>query len=104
MNTIHSSSLTHYPVAYSKPQTGLVKDSGVLANQNSNIQNRGADSRPSTPEQIKTALAEAGLSSTIADLPNNTRAQKALNAYIQNNNQIAQRQVTQLFTGIDLFA
>jgi hypothetical protein len=109
VNTIHSSSIAHYPVAYSKPRTGRIDDnvaSTVDARDSKPVGQRGAfNAPPSSTEQIKTALIEAGLAKVNTNtLPNNTRTQQALNAYTQNYNQTAQRRVAEIISGIDLYA
>ncbi len=109
MNTIHSSSLTHYPVAYSKPQVGRIDDSRAsttdAADSVSGKLRREFNSRPSSTELIQAALNEAGLSTNNDySQPNNSQAQKALNAYTQNYNQIAHRRVAEIISGIDLYA
>ena len=65
-------------------------------------QGNEANTHPSSVEQIQSALAKAGLDNPIANLPITSRAQKALDAYIQNNNQTARYQVAQSYSGIDL--
>jgi len=107
--TIHSSSIAHYPVAYPKPRTGRIDGSGASANGagNGNPVGQGSEvnARPSSTEQIQAALAEAGISNTdTSKQPNNTRTQKALNAYTQNYNQATQRRVAEIISGINLYA
>lgn len=109
MNIIHSSSLAYYPVAYNKPQSGRVDDNAIAAidavDSNPGGQRSEFNAQPSSTEQIKAALTDAGLSNDSAyNLPNNTRTQKALNAYTQNRNQTAQLRVADIISGIDLYA
>lgn len=110
MSIIHNSSLTFSPVAYTqKPQSGRI-DNGEAstidaANNNANKQRSDFNGQPSSTEQIKAALADAGLSNENANnQTNNTRTQKALNAYTQNHNQTAQLKVAEIISGIDLYA
>jgi ABC-type transport system substrate-binding protein len=109
VNIIHSSSLAYSPVAYSKLQSGRVDNAESLAidagNGNPETRHSEFNTRPSNIEQIKAALSEAGLPNDNGySLPNNTRTQKALNAYSQNHNQAAQLRAAQIISGIDLYA
>ncbi|MGZ4959639.1 MAG: hypothetical protein ACXV7J_10320 [Methylomonas sp.] len=109
MNTIHSSSLTHYPVAYSKPQVGRSDDNrrstADAAHRIPGTPVGELDASPSSTELIQAALADAGLSKdNSASLLNHSQTQKAVNAYVQNYNQIAHRRVAEIVSGIDLYA
>ncbi len=109
MNTIHSSSLTHYPVAYPKPQAGRIGDSRTptadAGTRNPSAQRGELNTRPSSTELIQAALSETGLSSdNSSSLIKHSHTQKALNAYVQNYNQAAYSRVAEIVTGIDTYA
>jgi hypothetical protein len=99
---IHPSSLALSP-------TGSSQKTG----QNASAQNKGqpvekdaqSTSSPSSPEQIKKALAEVdatGQSNIIK--PTDSRTLRALSAYNQAFNAPQQAQRAQLITGIDAYA
>lgn len=110
MNTIHSSSLAFYPVGYTHPQTGRAEnnreqkprpDINAIGENQQNL----ALPKPSSTAQIKTALADNGLTvSSNNEQPTNSRTLKALNAYTENRNQPAQLRVAEMISGIDFYA
>lgn len=110
MNTIHSSSLAFYPAGYKQPQTGRldnIREQKATPESNPRTENRQNPDLPKTSStaQIKAALADNGLITTNNDnQPSNSRTLKALNAYTENRNQPAQMRVSEIISGIDLYA
>ena len=65
----------------------------------------GPQAQTSSTEQIKHALSNAGWLSTDAQSQaNNSRTQKALNAYTQNLNLPAKLHIAETISGIDTYA
>ncbi len=110
MNTIHSSSLAFYPVGYNQPQTGRVDSNRVEKAKLEGDVTTGIAQNKDLPkassiEQITAALAENGLAASNNDnQPTNSKTLKALNAYTDNRNQPAQLRVSEIISGIDLYA
>lgn len=106
---IHSSSLSFQPA---KPRVKNTNDHSQLSNKNLNnndLQNKPALTLPS-PKAIKNSLNTADLQqlSTELEKQNKTTSQsrtdRAVNAYIQENIQPLKNQRSQLISGIDTFA
>jgi len=109
VNTIHSSSLAFYPVGYSQPKAARL-DNNAEQQKKPNSDDTGIPRQnPDLPKtsstaQIRAALADNGLTVSNNNQPSNSRTLKALNAYTENRNQPAQLRVTEIISGIDLYA
>ncbi|MCK9605341.1 MAG: hypothetical protein M0R33_02700 [Methylomonas sp.] len=108
MNTIHSSSLTAYPAGFIKPEQDRFtqKPAGTDASDKQATDVPGRLEAPaSTPEQIKTALATSGFNQqNNFSQSDDTRSNKALQAYNQTREQANQLRLENLITRVDYYA
>lgn len=106
MSIIHSSSLAYSSVASRKLQQGRADESDTVSlNAVTSKPGKQLSVQPSSTEQFKTALSNAGLPiETVYHQPNNTMAQKAIDAYRQHHLQARQDQVAESISGIDVYA
>lgn len=108
MNTIHSSSLAAYPAGYIKPERDSFAQNQAPT-KNSTLQANGLERRPetpaSTPDQIKTALAEMRTDQSGSALQNqDNRTHKALQAYNETSEQLNQIKLENLISRVDYYA
>jgi hypothetical protein len=104
VNIIHSSSLASYPVAYNKQQSAP-QQSGLTTVNNSTTLSDANEAQPSSTEQIKNALSQAGMTNeNDYNQTQHSMSQKAINAYTQNRNQVNRLQISQTISGIDIYA
>jgi hypothetical protein len=105
VSIIHSSSLAYKPVSYYQPQPGPKTGGGVVPAGVDSALDSGSQAQASSTQQIKTALSNSGWLSTDAqNQSNNSRTQKALNAYVQNLNLSAKQHIADTISGIDTYA
>jgi hypothetical protein len=106
VNTIHSSSLAFIPTGYIKPEQESVikKPADTIVSSNYGIDNR-LQAPASTPEQVKTALTKLGLNNQDDfNQGDNTRSNKALQAYAETLNQLTQTQLENMISRVDYYA
>ena len=105
MSIIHSSSLAYKPVSFHQPQPAQNTGNAVVQAAVSDVVDNGSQAQASSTQQIKHALSNSGWLSTDAQSQsNNSRTQKALNAYTQNLNLSAKQHIAETISGIDTYA
>lgn len=105
MSIIHSSSLAYKPVSYNQPQS--LRNTGGEAVQLAagGAMDANSHAQASSTQQIKNALSNSGWLSTDAqNQTDNSRTQKALNAYTQNLNLSVKQHIAETISGIDTYA
>ncbi|MCQ8105026.1 hypothetical protein NP590_12995 [Methylomonas sp. SURF-2] len=108
MNIIHSSSLAAYPVGFHKPEqdrfTQKPLQPDAFSQQATDVPNK-AHAAASTPEQIKTALADAGLNPRNPDSQGgDANSNKAMQAYQQSSKLAGQQRLENLISRVDYYA
>jgi hypothetical protein len=105
VSIIHSSSLAYKPVSLHQPQSVQNTGSTVVQAAVGEVVASDSQAQASSTDQIKHALSNSGWLSTDAQSQsNNSRTQKALNAYTQNLNLSAKHQIAETISGIDTYA
>jgi hypothetical protein len=105
VSIIHSSSLAYKPVGFNQPQPARNNGGEAVQPAAGDTVDVKLQTPPSTTQQIKHALSNAGwLSKDAQNQGSNFNSQKALNAYTENLNLSAKQQIAETISGIDTYA